>query len=119
MTNTSVKNLELPKITDKAIIKFKNILSMETDRSFVRIVIDSGGCSGFSYNFIVDNKLNKEKDIYIIKDSEKIILVSDKVSLSFIKNSSIDWVETLTQAQFSIDNPIAKSKCGCGSSFSI
>ena len=114
--NLNNKKLE---VSASALEQMKKILFSEKEGNFIRLSVDSGGCSGFSYNFIVDNKLNKEKDIYIIKDSEKIILVSDKVSLSFIKNSSIDWVETLTQAQFSIDNPIAKSKCGCGSSFSI
>ncbi len=119
MTNTSVKSFELPKITDNAVLKFKSILQNEDSNAFVRILIDSGGCSGFSYNFIVDSKQNTEKDIPIIVDGKKAILIIDKVSLKFIKNSSIDWVETLTQAQFNIDNPIAKSKCGCGSSFSI
>ena len=119
MTNTSVKNLELPKITKNAVLKFKSILEQEKENSFVRILIDSGGCSGFSYNFIVDNKENSDKDIPIIEIDGKKVLIIDKISLNFIKNSSIDWIETLTQAQFSIDNPIAKSKCGCGSSFSI
>ena len=95
MTNTSVKSLELPKITNNAVLKFKSILQNEEKNSFVRILIDSGGCSGFSYNFIVDNKENTDKDIPIIKDNGKTILIIDKVSLKFIKNSNIDWVETL------------------------
>ena len=119
MTNTSIKNEDLPKITNSAVSRFKSILEQEPTGSFIRILIDSGGCSGFSYNFIVDNKENKDKDIPIVEIEGKKILIIDKISLNFIKNSSIDWVETLTQAQFNIDNPIAKSKCGCGSSFSI
>ena len=119
MTNTSIKNEDLPKITNSAVSRFKSILEQEPTGSFIRILIDSGGCSGFSYNFIVDNKRNNLKDIPIILDKGKIILIVDKISLNFIKNSKIDWIESLTQAQFNIENPIAKSKCGCGSSFSI
>ena len=119
MTYTSTNNQDLPKITNNAILRFKSILKNESNDSFVRILIDSGGCSGFSYNFVVDDKKNERKDIPIIQDNGKMILIIDKISLNFIKNSKIDWIESLTQAHFNIDNPIAKSKCGCGSSFSI
>ena len=118
MTNTSINSLELPKITDNAVARFKDILRKEPKNSFVRILIDSGGCSGFSYNFVVDDK-NNDKDIIVCKYNDSALLIIDKISLNYVKNAKIDWIETMTQAQFSIDNPIAKSKCGCGSSFSV
>ena len=49
----------------------------------------------------------------------KNIFVTDKVSFDYLKDASVDWVESLTNSQFTISNPIAKSSCGCGSSFSI
>mgnify|MGYP005756070531 CR=1 FL=1 len=119
MDKTSNKNKKLINVTANAIKQFKKILSEEEEKSFVRILVDSGGCSGFSYKFSIDTKIDKSSDIILLKDKNKYIFLTDKISIKFIKDSSIDWVESITNSQFVIDNPIAKSSCGCGSSFSI
>ena len=119
MVKTSNKNITTPKITDKAIIQIKNVLKNEKTGSFVRILVDSGGCSGFSYKFSIDNQINHKEDMTLLTSDSKHIFVTDKVSIGFIKDSSIDWVESITSSQFVVDNPLAKSSCGCGSSFSI
>ena len=119
MKKSSNNNTMLVKITKEAISQFKKILHNEDDKSFVRILVDSGGCSGFSYKFSIDNKLSENNDISLLNENSKDIFITDKVSLKFIKDSSIDWTESLTNSQFVINNPLAKSKCGCGSSFSI
>ncbi len=119
MIKTSNKNNISPKITDKAIIQIKNILQNEKNGSFVRILVDSGGCSGFSYKFSIDDQINNKEDMTLLSSKNKHLFVTDKVSINFIKDSSIDWIESLTNSQFVINNPIAKSSCGCGSSFSI
>jgi Iron-sulfur cluster assembly accessory protein len=107
------------KITDNANNQFKKILLNENNDCFVRILVDSGGCSGFSYKFSVDNKLNQSKDTILSGDEKKPIFVIDMISLTYINNSHIDWIESLTNSQFIINNPLAKSSCGCGSSFSL
>ena len=119
MTKNSNENIITPKITDKAIIQIKNVLQHEKTGSFVRILVDSGGCSGFSYKFSIDDQINHKEDMTLLSSNNRHIFVTDKVSIDFIKNSSIDWIESLTSSQFVIDNPLAKSSCGCGSSFSI
>ena len=119
MMQTNNKISVLPLVTESAIRKIKNILQNENSNSFVRIYVESGGCSGLSYKFSVDSKTDFNDDITLYEYRNKNILVTDKVSLDFIKNSKIDWQESLTGSQFYIDNPIAKSSCGCGSSFSI
>ena len=119
MIKNSNKKIITPNITDKAILQIRKILQNEKNGSFVRILVDSGGCSGFSYNFSIDTKIDNETDMTILSDKDTDIFVTDKVSIKFIENSSIDWTESLTNSQFVIDNPLAKSSCGCGSSFSI
>ena len=119
MYKTSNKNKNFLSVTPIAINQFKKILTDEKKKSFVRILVDSGGCSGFSYKFSIDNKIDKKNDIILIQDKQQNIFVTDKVSLTFINSSSIDWKEDLTNSQFIVTNPIAKSSCGCGSSFSI
>ena len=119
MEKTSNKNKKYISLSDSAVNQFKKILLDEDDNTFVRLLVDSGGCSGFSYKFSVDKKINFSNDIIILEDNNKFLFVTDKISFNYLKNSSIDWVESLTNSQFTISNPIAKSSCGCGSSFSI
>ena len=117
MDKTYNNNTALVEITKEAISQFKKILQKENNNSFVRIYVESGGCSGFSYKFSIDKELNKKNDIPLFNENGKNIFVTDKISLNFIKNSSINWEESITNSQFVIDNPLAKSSCGCGSSF--
>ena len=119
MTKTSNKNEKNISLSNSAINQLKKILIEEDKNSFVRLLVDSGGCSGFSYKFSVDKSIDDSNDIIILKEDNKNIFVTDKISFNYLKNSSVDWVESLTNSQFTISNPIAKSSCGCGSSFSI
>ena len=72
---------------------------------------------GFSYKFSVDKNIDNLNDIIILEEENKNIFVTDKVSFDYLKGASVDWVESLTNSQFTISNPIAKSSCGCGSLF--
>ena len=119
MDKTSNKNEKNILLSNSAINQFKKILIDEDKNSFVRLLVDSGGCSGFSYKFSVDQNIDVSNDIIILEEKNKNIFVTDKVSFNYLENSSVDWVESLTNSQFTISNPIAKSSCGCGSSFSI
>ena len=119
MTKTSNKNEKNILLSNSAINQFKKILIDEDKNSFIRLLVDSGGCSGFSYKFLVDKSIDDSNDIIILEEENKYIFVTDKISFNYLKNSSVDWVENLTNSQFTISNPIAKSSCGCGSSFSI
>ena len=119
MDKTSNKNKKNILLSNNAINQFRKILLNEDKNSFVRLLVDSGGCSGFSYKFSVDKKVDSLNDIIILEEENKNIFVTDKVSFDYLKDASVDWVESLTNSQFTISNPIAKSSCGCGSSFSI
>ena len=119
MSKTSNKNEKNISLSNSAINQFKKILIDEDKNSFVRLLVDSGGCSGFSYKFSVDKNIDDLNDIIILEEENKNIFVTDKISFNYLKNSSVDWVESLTNSQFIISNPQAKSSCGCGSSFSI
>ena len=119
MSKTSNKNKKNILLSSSAVNQFKKILLNEDNNSFVRLLVDSGGCSGFSYKFSVDKSIDDLNDIVILEEDNKNIFVTDKISFNYLKDSSVDWVESLTNSQFTISNPIAKSSCGCGSSFSI
>ena len=106
-------------ISDSAKNQFIEILSDENSDAFVRLSVDSGGCSGFSYKFTVDDIFDDKNDVLLFKKNDNLIFVTDLISIKYVQNSTIDWKETLSNSQFVIENPLAKSKCGCGTSFSI
>ena len=102
-------NLE---ITDKAKSEIQNLLKNESSKSFFRIAIEGGGCSGFKYKFTVDDNINDD-------DQKFGDIIIDETSLSLIDGSKVDFIDTLIEKSFKILNPKATSSCGCGTSFSI
>ena len=51
-------------------------------------------------------------------ESRGVKLFVDPISIQYLKNAEVDFVDTITGGGFTIKNPNAKSTCGCGSSFS-
>jgi iron-sulfur cluster insertion protein len=83
---------------------------------YFRITVLGGGCSGFQYKYDFDDKIT-DKDIIIEKNKARVAI--DDISIGFLTDSKIDYVEDLGSAGFEIKNPNATAKCGCGNSFSI
>ena len=53
------------------------------------------------------------------EETGKPLLLVDKASNNLLKHSTIDYIEDINGSRFIVNNPIVKSKCGCGNSFSI
>lgn len=79
----------------------------------LRIRVEGGGCSGFQYIL----KLTEEKKAVDVTFSDCVI--TDDISLDFLKGATISFEESLVGAEFKVDNPNATAGCGCGTSFSI
>lgn len=82
----------------------------------LRVAVNGGGCSGFSYAFDFDDTVNDD-DTSVERDG--VIVLIDEVSMEYLAGSEIDFVEDLIGSAFQINNPNAASSCGCGTSFSI
>ena len=98
--------------TDRANIQIEKITSENQLNKFFRISVKGGGCSGFKYNFSIDDKSDNE-DIFFGK------AVIDNASLDIISGSIVDFKEEMIGESFVINNPKASSSCGCGLSFSV
>lgn len=95
----------------------KRLKELENTKKYLRILVDSGGCSGLEYKFSLDTDITNE-DKVVEKDGCKVLI--DKETLSFIKGSTIDYYEELIRSGFRIiNNPNSEQGCSCGSSFSI
>jgi iron-sulfur cluster assembly accessory protein len=82
----------------------------------LRVGVEAGGCSGFSYQFDLVDRAETD-DLTVERDGA--VAVVDEMSLALLKGSEIDFVDELAGAEFRVRNPNAKSSCGCGVSFSI
>lgn len=82
----------------------------------LRIMISSGGCSGFSYNFSLDDEVKEDDEVYTFGDVQVLV---DEASLPFVEGAVLDYVTDLMGSSFQMTNPNATSECGCGSSFSV
>lgn len=100
-----------------AIEKIRDILAEENNPDTkLRIFVQGGGCSGFQYGFVLDQEKNDD-DFEHLADGVKILV--DSMSFQYLQNATISYKEELLGSSFVIDNPMAQSTCGCGSSFSI
>ena len=90
---------------------------------FLRVFVDAGGCSGFTYQFEIDTELDEEEDIVVISlqdDSNTPRVVIDEASLGFMEGSTLDYVQEMIKSAFEVkENPQSESACGCGSSFAL
>jgi iron-sulfur cluster assembly accessory protein len=82
----------------------------------LRIAVNGGGCSGFQYEFKLDEPMVAD-DTVIERDGAKVLI--DAISLNYLAGSTLDFVDDLMGQSFRVQNPQAKSSCGCGTSFSF
>jgi iron-sulfur cluster assembly accessory protein len=110
MTETSVT------LSEAAAKRIAAIVGTESGKSALRVSVEGGGCSGFSYKFDLADGV-QDDDIIVEKDDAKVLI--DSLSLVYMAGSEIDFVDNLLGQSFQIRNPNAVASCGCGTSFSI
>ncbi len=84
--------------------------------AILRLSVEGGGCSGFQYKFELADSAEAD-DLLVERDG--VTLLVDSVSLDLVAGSVVNYVESLGGAAFKVENPMAASGCGCGSSFAI
>ena len=103
-------------VTDAAANRVAKIVAGETGKSALRVSVEGGGCSGFSYKFDFADAANAD-DMVVERDGAHVLI--DEMSLEFLHGAEIDFSTELIGAAFKIKNPNATAACGCGTSFSV
>jgi iron-sulfur cluster assembly protein len=85
--------------------------------SYVRVVVQSGGCAGMTYDAEID-EVKYEHEKIVLKDGE-ITVITDDTSLPYLHGLAIDYSDDLISAGFRFNNNTNESSCGCGASFSV
>jgi iron-sulfur cluster assembly accessory protein len=104
-------------LTQTAVEKVKAVMDQEKESmpaGGLRIYVQGGGCSGFSYGMVLDEV--SEGDQVFEREGVKVIV--DPMSMKYLENAEVDYKEDLMGGGFAIKNPNAASTCGCGHSFS-
>ena len=105
------------KLSDSAATKVRELLDRESPEQnglALRVAVQPGGCSGLRYALYFDDQV-KETDQTAEYGGVKLVV--DKMSAPYLTGAEIDYVDTLQQSGFMINNPNASSTCACGDSF--
>jgi iron-sulfur cluster assembly protein len=103
-------------LTPAAAAKISVLMAEETDVSVLRVAIEGGGCSGFQYGLGFDRGAQEGDHEF---ECEGVKVVVDPFSAPYLSGAVVDYLETIQESGFKIDNPNAVSSCGCGHSFQV
>lgn len=102
-------------LTQSAAEKVRELLVHEGRGDIaLRVAVQPGGCSGLRYAMYLDDEL-AEQDISAEQFGVRVVV--DRMSVPYLKEATIDFVDSLEQSGFTIDNPLAQGGCACGNSF--
>jgi iron-sulfur cluster assembly accessory protein len=105
-------------LTERAAGKIQALMAQEPagEADVLRVAIQGGGCGGFEYALGFDRGATDEDtefEFYGVK------VVVDPASAQYLAGATVDYVESLNESGFKVDNPNASGSCGCGHSFHV
>jgi iron-sulfur cluster assembly protein len=112
-------------LTERAALEVKRIIEEQRkegvvgpdEKVYLRISVKGGGCSGFQNKLDLDPQFNEKTDE--LMEQHGVSVVSDRKSLLYVHGAVVDFHNEINRRGFSVQNPQAKTTCGCGSSFSV
>jgi iron-sulfur cluster assembly accessory protein len=103
-------------LTPAAAARVATIAAKMQRPAMLRLSVEGGGCSGFTYKFGFADAVEADDTI---AETDGVQLVVDAMSLDLVRGASVDFVDSLGGQSFKVENPNATAGCGCGSSFSV
>jgi iron-sulfur cluster assembly accessory protein len=102
-------------LTETAAGKVKELLAEEgRDDIALRVAVQPGGCAGLRYAMYLDDQVTDKDQA---EEQFGVRVVMDKMSVPYLSQATIDFIDSLEQTGFTIDNPAAQGGCACGHSF--
>jgi iron-sulfur cluster assembly protein len=105
-------------LTERAADKVRALMAGEPagEAEVLRVAIQGGGCGGYEYQLGFDRGAtagDAELEFYGVR------VVVDPASAPYLKGATVDFVESLKESGFKVENPNASGSCGCGHSFHV
>lgn len=110
-------------VTDSAKNHIVNVLT-GMDKPYLVFGLKGGGCAGFEYFWEpADQELYEKngspgQDEVIDLNGDKKLII-DCTSLVYLFGSTIDYKSDFVSSSLVVENPNAKSSCGCGTSIAV
>lgn len=101
-------------LTEKAIDAVKALITETPEARGLRVLVSSGGCSGFQYGMSLESQPETDDTILSLEGLQVFV---DQMSAPLLTGVLIDYVEDISGVGFRFENPNATATCGCGSSF--
>lgn len=102
-------------LTKAAAERIRDLIIEENEPSLkgLRVALRGGGCNGFEYIFTFENTISEDDFVFEAMD---VKLIVDYMSMEYLNEATLDYVQKPFESRFVINNPKVKSTCGCGSS---
>ncbi len=102
-------------LTETASQKVQQLMERDGREGFaLRLKVVGGGCSGLQYQLMFDDS---ERDDDTDVESAGVLVRVDEKSALYLVGTTLDYVDSLMESGFKIENPNASNTCGCGQSF--
>lgn len=108
--------MSLVTVTENAADRIKRLLDRDGKLAShaLRMKVVGGGCSGLQYELAFDD--SRRDDDQTLEVGGVRVVVDSKSAL-YLAGTTLDYVDTLQESGFKIENPNASTTCGCGQSF--
>ena len=100
-------------LTPAAAAKITALLAGDEDVSVLRVAIEGGGCSGFQYGLGFDRGAQEGDHEF---ECEGVTVVVDPFSAPYLQGARVDYLETIQESGFKIENPNQPSAWSCTAS---
>jgi iron-sulfur cluster assembly accessory protein len=117
-TSSPVTNDFTLSLTERAAQRVRALIDEHDlpDTAGLRAGATEGGCSG--YNYLIEMVERPEPgDVVVERHGARVFVNS--FSRPLITGMTIDWISSMQESRFVVNNPNATGTCGCGVSFSV
>ncbi|VDP05906.1 unnamed protein product [Soboliphyme baturini] len=102
-------------LTENCVRRLHEVLAPD---EYLRVMVDSGGCSGYEYKFEIVKQFDAVDDHVFSNKNARVVI--DSTSLELMHGATLDFQNELIRSAFRIvKNPNASKGCSCGSSFAL
>ena len=104
-------------VTETAAEKALELLAKsESPEDALRLRVIDGGCSGMRYELVFDGAVAEDDEQ---SEHHGLRVLVDEKSREWLAGTTVDFIDSLNESGFKIENPSAQTTCGCGESFNV
>ena len=108
--------IKVSDIASKRVALLMEDEGFDSTKDYVRVGVESGGCSGLSYQLKFDHGITEDDKVF---EDNGVKIAVDKKSFLYLVGTTLEYSGGLNGKGFYFNNPNASRTCGCGERFSL